>query len=67
MVKWFLIPIVVIAMMSVAFGVGLESNRHCEQPDIQVTEWQSPNGLDRCYIARDGGGHFDLACVEVKK
>ena len=32
---------------------------------IRVTECQAPNGLDRCYIARDSTGQFDIACIGV--
>ena len=34
---------------------------------IRVTEWNAPNGLDRCYVATDGKEHWSMTCVEVKK
>ena len=33
---------------------------------IRVTEWNAPNGLDRCYVATDGKEHWSMECVEVK-
>ena len=60
---------VVVFVIAISILIGAVLGKHfvTNEPDIQVTEWQAPNGLDRCYVARDGRGHFDLACVEVRR